>query len=457
MGLRDIYISESETEFVFSTRVDWLVKAHRLKINFSEFGSRWLLFNQISNNSVFENVKRIIAGKKAVINLNDLKVRYCDSVWLPDEQSKNIDANSFSQKLKSLIFVDNKQTLGLSGGMDSRVILSFLLKERSNWDTFTFGNSEHPDSIIAQSLVKDFNLSHKQYNANLLLIDELISKIKEYSTQTIVNNAASGIFQSLNYFSMSSQYSILVDGGFGEIWRREFFYRLYFKEKKSILNKNIKSIVPYLSLSRADIFTEETNNLMLSGIEKQLQFWFETLPPVEKIGVENWIDLFALKTRLPNYYSHEQNRIDELVTSVMPFAQLSLLRNLFNVPILFRKNGKLFRNLIKNNFTLLEKYPLVKGNLTYPYYFNSLQSRFLSQVQKRINKNVYQDNSRDKLLNILKPYVFDISSSQAVKNSEIYNHKKVEEIINNYYEGDLNYGYALDWWLSFELFQQNFE
>lgn len=455
LGLRDIYISESKSNIIFTTRVDWLAKSHELKINFNEFGSRWLLFNQITDNSVFHGVERIVSGKKATVALNGYDIKHYNSNWLPDEKSKNIDIENYSENLKSLIYIGNRQTLGLSGGMDSRVILSYLLEGNSSWDTFTFGNPKHPDSLISQFLVNDYNIEHTQYHAGLPPIENLIAKIKDYSIQSIVNNGVSAIYQSLNYSSMNNQHSILIDGCLGEIWRREFFYRLYFNGKKSILNKDTKSIIPNISHPHADIFTEEINNLMTSSLEDQIHFWFENLPPVEKIGIENWIDLFALKTRMPNYFSHEQTIIDDVVTSIMPFAQMSLIKNLFNIPISLRKNGKLFKTLIKTNFPSLEKYSLVKGSSINPYNFNSLQSRILNQFRKKFNRNIYKDNSRDQLLNILKPYILDISSSVSFKNSGMYDHKKVKEIIESYYNGNLNYGYSLDWWLSFELFRQN--
>ncbi len=457
IGLRDIYISEGENEIVFSTRVDWLAKSHKLKINFDEFGSRWLLFNQISNSSVFFKTDRIVAGKKVSISLNENRRTNYSYNWLPDKQGQMIGVDDYLKKLKPLIFIEEKPSLGLSGGMDSRVLLSYLLKENIKFDTFTFGSISHPDSLMAHKIVKDFNLSHKQYNAELPSIDKLISKIKEYTTLTIVNNASSAIFQSLNYSLMNNQHSVLIDGCFGEIFRREFFYKLYFNGKKFLLNKDAKGIIPHILLHHADIFNEDINNLMIGGIEKKLLYWFENLPSVEEIGIENWLDLFALKTRMPNYFLHEQTIIDNVVTSIMPFAQLNLLKTLFNIPIPLRKNGKLLRQIIKQNYSFLEKYPLVKGNSTYPYYFNSFQSRLLSYVRKKTNKNIYRDNSRDKLLNLLKPYILDISSSQTFKNSEIYNPKKIIEIINNYYRGNLTYGYSLDWWLSFELFRLNIE
>ena len=92
---------------------------------------------------------------------------------------------------------------------------------------------------------------------------------------------------------------------------------------------------------------------------------------------------------MPNYFSHEQTIIDNLVTSIMPFAQLSLVKKLFNVSISSRKNGNLLRTLIDNNFPSLKKYPLVKGSSIHPYYLNSFQSRILTEFRKKLNMSIY--------------------------------------------------------------------
>ena len=58
----------------FSTNVVWLSKLINLEKDFNEFSSRWLLFNQISDKSIFKGIHRIVAGKKVIINLsNNLK------------------------------------------------------------------------------------------------------------------------------------------------------------------------------------------------------------------------------------------------------------------------------------------------------------------------------------------------------------------------------------------------
>lgn len=457
LGLRDVYIYESDAEIIFTTRIDFLTKCHKLKLDLHQFSSRWLLYNQITNESVFENVKRIIAGRKAIISLNTYKIQILESNWLPDYSSQNISEKEYSDKLKELILITDTLTLGLSGGMDSRVILSYLLNKKITLNTFTFGNQYHPDSIIANSIVKEYNLTHIQFDSDLPSITETISYISDYSIQTFVNNAASEIFQTMNYISLSNTPIIMVDGGFGEVWRREFFYRLYYKEKQSIYSKNLGNIIPYLILPRADIFNFEMTNLMENSLANQLGSWFDILPSPDKIGAENWVDLFAIKTRLPNYYSHEQTRIDDRLTSIMPFAQQSLLNCFLHVPVKQRKNGKMFRSIIQKNFPKLKKYPLAKGNSTHPFYYTSLQSRILNEIKKKAKTNSYYDTSRDRLLDSLHDYIFDITSSKNFRESQFYDLGKVNGLIKEYYAGNKKLGYSLDWWLSFELFRQNFE
>ena len=54
---------------------------------------------------------------------------------------------------------DKKVLLTLSGGMDTRAMLSVLLKNKIKFDALTFHNS-HTDIKIAQSIATGFNLHH---------------------------------------------------------------------------------------------------------------------------------------------------------------------------------------------------------------------------------------------------------------------------------------------------------
>ena len=212
-------------------------------------------------------------------------------------------------------------------------------------------------------------------------------------------------------------------------------------------------------LHRADIFSKEVNRIMTEGNKKQLEIVFSELPSSDKIGLENWIDLFAAKTRITNYYSHEQSRLDLIVTSYMPFLQPSMLDSLITTPLNQRKNGKLFRTLINNNAANLAVYPLVKGQMMVTFWMNTPQSRIWNLIRKKILRRSANMEIRRKFFIEITPMILDIFNSKSTKECNFYDHKKINALIENlnkrnYEERILN---ELDWWLSFELFRQQIE
>lgn len=463
-GLRDFYYcSDARGNIFFSTRIDWLAKLIPTEINFEEFGSRWLLFNQISPKSVLKNITRVIGGESIKIDRNTKKIFFTKNKLSTSIQHIDYQPNSFDDQLSELIsfpLAEGEISLSFSGGLDSRLLFSYLLEnKKGNWDAHTFGEENHPDAVIAKRICNDFGISHRQIEIPQPSPERFILELKEYVGQTIVNNCASSFLQLRDYNGLECDSQIVIDGGFGEIWRREFLNRFLLLGSKFILKKDIEKIIPHMSLHRADLFSEEVSRIMIEGNKKQLEIIFNELPSPDKIGLENWIDLFASKTRITNYYSHEQSRLDLIITSYMPFLQPSILNGLFATPVNQRKNGKLFRTLLKNNAENLAKYPLVKGQMEVPFWMNTLQSRVLNLIRKKILRKAANMERRRKLFIEMTPLILDIFNSKSVKECDFYNHKKISRLIENlnnrnYEARILN---ELDWWLSFELFRQQIE
>ncbi|KAF0151760.1 MAG: hypothetical protein FD143_1624 [Ignavibacteria bacterium] len=461
LGLRDIFYATPQKDYIiFSTRGDWLAKYLQAEINFKEFGSRWLLFNQLSSNSILNGVERLSGGSSIRVNRNDMKVTINKYDWLPNLESDSLSSTEYSTKLEKLInipFIQNQRvSLSFSGGMDSRLILSYLAGRRNNWYTHTFGDYNHPDSVVANSIAKSLSIEHEQINLDMPTQEVFLTEFKDYLLLTNVNNAVSGYLQLRNYKKLICREEVIIDGGFGEIWRREFFNRLLLRGRKELLEKNIGGIIPYLIVHRADVFTGEIKNIFNTGCKEQLENIFINLPDANTIGMENWIDLFAIKTRLLNYYSSAQVHLDNWVFGYMPFIQKSLLENLFVLSVAERKNGKLFRYIIKRNNKMLSKFPLAKGQFTHPFFLNTIQSHIWNIAYKKLRLKTYNDTTAENLLNALSTYIQDTVSTKDVKECGCYDHSKLLRLSNNFAKGtassfDL---YELDWWFAFELFRQ---
>jgi hypothetical protein len=461
LGLRDIYFTRLPgNALLYSTRADWIAKITHAEINFREFGSRWLLFNQISSNSIFRNIERATAGTKVIIDRTNNNITVNKFNWLPSQSAIDVSAKKFTSLLGNLITFPSHSSqnisLGLSGGMDSRVMLSYLLKDKKiKYDTYTFGDNNSPDSAIVKEIILDGNITHEQINMPFTEADDCLCRIKNYVSQTLVNNPVSGFLQLRNYDSFVDPCKIIIDGGFGEIWRREFFNRLLVRGKDSLERNDIKGIMPHISFPRSDIFNSDIQLQMQDGCNEQLEYLINELPSVNSIGNENWADLFAVKTRLTNYYSHEQARLDELVFNYMPFAQPILLEKLLNIPLIQRRNGKLFREIIKNNYNQLAKYPLAKGLITHPFWFNTLQSRAWNIFRKKLKLKLYNDRNTNHLINLLTPFILDTIHSQNTRECNYYNYSKITRLSVALIKGNIsdNVISELDWWLAFELFR----
>lgn len=298
IGLRDIYLFEDSKQIIFSTNPVWFSKITNLEIDFTQFSSRWLLFNQISGQSIFENVTRITSGQSVYIDLRNYSIETDDYNFLPVSNDYKFSLKAYSEKLNKLTQLklngDKELSLSLSGGMDSRVILSFLLNSNTNFDTHTFGNPAHPDSIIAKKITDKYSLKHEQIDLDIPPTVKLLKEISRYTAQTLVNNPASAVLQLQNYYPLKGKNKVIIDGGFGEIWRREFFYKLFLRGRTELLNNNAAGIIPYLRLNRADIFSDDILTEMEFGLETQLNNIIEKMPPIQNDNIGNWLDLFAI-------------------------------------------------------------------------------------------------------------------------------------------------------------------
>ena len=455
LGLREFHIYENERGWYFSTRLDWILKLNNFEIDYEQFGSRWKLMNQISNKSIIKNILRLTAGSQ--LKISDNKTDESSEYWLP-KNGKPLSVEDYNDLLEKNILIGKNNSsnisLSLSGGMDSRVLLSFLIKnDYTNWDCHTFLTESKMDISIAKKIINDFNIKNQIIASDKKYIhDKMLPELREYVGATYLTDSGF-TSRKLMYYDLLPGESLIIDGGFGEIWRREFLFKLFYEGEKHLLNKNLESISNYLINPHADIFNTEYNSIMENGIYNQLDEMFNKLPSIKYIGMENWLDLFSLKTRLTNYYAPEQARIDNYVQSYMPFIQINLVENLFNVPVNFRRNGRLFKTLIKRNKRELLSYKLAKDNLSYPIWFSPLSKRlYLKAFNKFKPSNSYQNI--DMYLEKLKVFVMDSLLSREVKEYGPYDYNMIYKTVNSYYSGNIKERRFVDWFITFEIFRQ---
>lgn len=194
---------------------------------------------------------------------------------------------------------------------------------------------------------------------------------------------------------------------------------------------------------------------MEDGIKEDLREIISSLPEIQHIGFENWLDLFAIVSRIPNMYGHEQARLDEVAQTYMPFLQPSLLKYVVQMPVNERKNSRLFKQMIKNNEPTLAQFWLAKSGHNQPFWLNTLSSRIWALAHKKMMVSTTNNSSKLAYLTFIQEYINDQILTKDAVASGIYDVKKLAMIKEDFQSGKHLLINDLDWFVSMELFRRS--
>jgi len=135
----------------------------------------------------------------------------------------------------------------------------------------------------------------------------------------------------------------------------------------------------------------------------------------------------------------------------MPFAQSSCLQGLFEIPLRWRRNGRLFKRVIRKNCPDLTRYPLVKNRATYPFYLSGTLAWIWTKIKSQFDPSVIQ------FLFVLKEFIQDIVHSPDVKSYAPYDYPAIVHLVSQFYAGRKELAPEVDWWLTFELWRRTIE
>ena len=439
LGLRSLYAHASGLTLRLSTRLDVLAAWTRCtSLNLDALGAHWLAHNQFSTDSLVEGIHRLGAGGHLKWNGKSLTCTH--RPFLPSQ--KPTDRQDVARQLSFFLTPDGLTTsLGLSGGLDSRLLLSL---SPSSQAVHSFGPSNHPDVSTAHRLAITESRSHTVLHAGLPPVEQLAETIQAHAAATHAISPASAALQ-LRYFPRLHEAGFgVVDGGFGEVARRQFMNRLL-RLHQGTLKRGGPPPLDAVRTNRANVFASSVHEQLVQAARRQLHEAWEATPTDWRI--EDRLDLLGVRARLPNFFGREQARLDELVVAFMPFAQPSVLQAVFGLPLRERNGGRAFRRLIRERRPELSRLPLVKGGLTYPFQLPPLGAFMWTKFAARLGSS-YADSTRTDVLDRLQPLIRAAALRAAA--DPLYDAELLSSLIDGYYAGDHTKGAALDWWLALE-------
>jgi hypothetical protein len=334
------------------------------------------------------------------------------------------------------------------------LLFALLRSDQRPFLLHLFGHPGEPDVQVAQTIATDQDVEQDFYCDPIPGQDESIRILREYIPQSSLVATASSMLKLRYYPKMYAENKMLIDGGMGEIGRRQFMNRLLLRGKRALRTKNARAIGRHMSVHRASIFSDEVNVIMKGGIEKQIQSIWDTMPEVNQIGEENFLDLLIVRYRFPNYGGMEQARMDGEILNYMPFAQPLFVRAAFETPLHMRRKSRLYRQLIDTHCPALKKYPLVKGVTTYPYALSAVSALIWTKLKSKCRHQFVDPTPVDFLTTILE-FIRDTVHSVSVSSFPLYNHRALVSMVEEFYTGKKGLARDVDWWLAFEVWRQS--
>ncbi len=455
LGMRDMFFVESKNYFTFSTRLDWLISfADNPEIDFKVFSSSWFCVNPLSYKCFIKNIQRLGPGGQA--RYNNKGFSHKNIAWLPEYANKSIGGNYLNQiiELAGLGFEKDREVLlGLSGGLDSRVLLSILLQyKRDNWSTYSFGDKKFPDAIIAKRLSEKLGFSHSTISNLCSTKYNDVDRFNEFVLQTHTYMIGS-LFYEQDHYRLLDNNLLLIDGGKGEYCTRSFAKWLSLKGKKAILERDTKRFLDLIPHSKPNIFIRDITKKMIFSCQQQIDEIIDFMPSVNDIGTGNWIDIFTIRTRTGNLGSPTQSRLDDIIGNYMPFLQPSFLRKLIELPVSFRARNKVYKSILQKGNPALKKIPLVKDMSIIPFTLNTYLTFFLGKLFERFQKFHTMD-FQDLFLMNNKDYTMDTLESREVKEYPYYDYQKIKNLVDGYYSGKWNNSRSVLWWLTFDVWRR---
>ncbi len=393
-------------------------------VEFFQFGFPYF------ENTLIEDIKRI--GGNELYAFQDgrlmVKSKNIREISNPGE----ITMKDFFADL-SYAVQDKMMSLDLTGGFDSRLILSFFVKERASFEIAISGKANHTDVLIPRIIAK-------KINRNFFPAYHETNKLSAAELKDIFNSTDSQIDiieyhrnHQLNYNRLSRNIDLQISGVGGELYK-DFWWLQdfpFYKRKKTNLEKLYKYRIQSISFPHEIIgnrLKSYSLNLKQNTLQK-LKFY------VQKINTQSYDNIYyqyKMKTNAGVYISCANNYF----LSYAPLLEPELVRIGYGLKRSQRFFNRFHRKMITQNCPEISTVRTTEGvtSSSSPFflitdiifYIIDKSKRALKQILRKIlNKTYFQDSATNqniyslgKASEVFEKYV-ELLKSMDYLNSEI--------------------------------------
>jgi hypothetical protein len=456
LGLRMVYHGTAGAVTCCSTRLDWVAAScGSPAIDYAALGSRLLLFYQLDLSTGISNTAQLGPGGRMVLSDGAVKSK-TSKPWSPrtSECTEGDARRLLADAVDAAFTTDAVPTMGLSGGFDSRCILSLLARRHdSEFTAHTIGTGGDPDVYVAALITKSMKIPHTVFQPVTPGGQACYDLGSRYAARTAFTDVFSMGVRRYVLDGLDTGARLMIDGGGGELSRRENLKRAAMRARNLILDRDADGIFRMLRASKPMFFNSDVEAAMMRHASEAVRDFVASMPDARETGLGNWLDMLFARGSVHNWTGPEQSRMDEDMLSFMPFIQPSYLNAMFSIPVKRRESGVWLKDMIRKQAPSLARFPLAKNGTVRPFGFGKYPAWMWMSMQYKLGLN-YSDTFSDTLLLTMRTCVMDTLHSRFVRESAELDIAAVDNAVGRYYDGDPVMRDTVLWWMTYMMWKQ---
>lgn len=392
---------------------------HYSKLNFKKM-YEWLIFNgrSFNNETFLTNIKILEAGSLILKNKKKITNYLLPPfIYKPNKMTLNDATKMASNSLKKAINDRIKNSkgntqLGLSGGLDSRILASLVEKNNfSKVTSHTISSKFSFEKKISRIVARTLKLNHH----------EICVPIKDYylyAFEAIKFGGFNNVFKHGIYrkylkrkFKGKNKYNIMFGNALDVLIASSYSSR----DLKRIKGK--KKYIDWFK-NKYQLFSSKELNLFFKKkiSNKYLNKNFNSFLNKYDFNKNNSIDIndaFAFETRIKRWHNYTLSSYSEFINFLTPTYDKNFLNTCSSIPSNLRLGDLVRKNILKKiNFrlynlktsNLLEKINIKKSTKFKSFYdvnlgFDMKKNNHILKLLKKIKKELFF-LGKDKFLNI---------------------------------------------------------
>ncbi len=402
-GIKSYFKFISGTDFIITDDITHITNQVDVNINLENIAIYSLMNNFPGELTPFDNVSR--SKPASIVNINNSLSEsiYWNPSKLLDLKIKRFPRPEYNSFFKNILqqYIDylnpDNINLTLTGGMDSRLILSFLLNSKQRCKAFSYGDGGSSDVSTARLLAGSANIQYDHYHPELspAWFNGIAERIVGEGNAVTSIHRAHRYHAFLEHFSTGEQSQLVFTGHMGgELYRNfyrdgliitDFIYHLL--EGQTVEGKQLESL-----FQNKFLFIENMDLVKIQESLQKLEYYTE-----DKLS--NKLN-FTFK-QLINHHAQDINLLSGIIDYPVPFyLDIDLIEFMFSTRynFIYNETGtkvrsfqsqKLFSDLISDLSPQISKIPFSKRGYYSPWELskNPMLVLYIKRIYRYLFKN----------------------------------------------------------------------